>query len=53
MQLAPITISEMQAKYQPLEWIKYENIINIALYLGVSFFTVGTELRFISSQQSA
>ena len=32
------------------DWIRYDNILVKALYLGVSYFTVGTELRFISSQ---
>ena len=52
MQLAPISINEMQNRQASKDWVKSDNIITLALYLGVCYFTVGTELRFISSQNT-
>lgn len=42
----------MQNKQEPKDWIKADSIVTIALHLGVCYFTVGTELRFISSQNT-
>jgi hypothetical protein len=42
----------MHTKLTAKDWVQHENIVTLALYLGVCYFTVGTELRFISSQNS-
>ena len=52
MQLSPLMIKEFHFKENIFELLKYENIITKALYLGISFFTVGTEMRFIASKEN-
>ena len=52
MQLSPLMIKEFHFKESIFELLKYENIITKALYLGISFFTVGTEMRFIASKEN-
>ena len=52
MQLAPVMIEEMSFKENAQELLRYENAITKALYLGISYFTVGTEMRFIASKEN-
>lgn len=42
MQLTPIKISEIEDKPNIDNWLRYDNLLFKALYLGVSYFTVGT-----------